>query len=100
MSVAGVRMPPLAVVAAMLRASISATPESWPLPGLEPSRLGKLRVVWRMDSAPFAGTSPAPKQGPQKAVRMVAPLAIRSLITPVRTSSIMIGWLPGYTLRA
>ena len=91
MSVAGVRMPPLAVVAAMLRASIRATPASWPLPGLEPSRLGKLRVVWRMDSAPLAGTSPAPKQGPQKAVRMVAPLAISSLITPVRTSSIMMG---------
>ncbi len=48
-------------------------------PGLEPSRLGKLRVVWRMDSAPLAGTSPAPKQGPQNAVRMVAPLAIRSV---------------------
>lgn len=48
-----------------------------------------------MDSAPFAGTSPAPKQGPQKAVRMVAPLAINSPMTPVRTSSIMMGWLPG-----
>ena len=44
-SMAGVRMPPFAVVAAILRASISATPASWPLPGLEPSRLGKLRVV-------------------------------------------------------
>lgn len=88
-------MPPLAVVAAMLRASIRATPASWPLPGLEPSRLGKLRVVWRMDSAPLAGTSPAPKQGPQKAVRMVAPLAIRSVSTPVRFSSIIMGWLPG-----
>ena len=88
-------MPPLTVVAAMLRASISATPASCPLPGLEPSRLGKLRVVWRMDSAPLAGTSPAPKQGPQNAVRMVAPLAIRSVRTPVRVSSIMMGWLPG-----
>ena len=88
-------MPPLAVVAAILRASISATPASCPLPGLEPSRLGKFRVVWRMDSAPLAGTSPAPKQGPQNAVRTVAPLAISWLMTPVRTSSIMMGWLPG-----
>ncbi len=95
MAVAGVRMPPLAVVAAMLRASIKATAGKLAAAGLEPSRLGKLRVVWRMDSAPLAGTSPAPKQGPQKAVRMVAPLAIRSVRTPVRASSIMMGLAAG-----
>ena len=53
-------------VAAMDRASISTTPDSWPSPGLDPSRLGKFRVVWRMDRPLLAGTSPAPKQGPQK----------------------------------
>ena len=35
--------------------------------------MGKFRVLWRMEKQPFAGTSPAPKHGPQKAVRMVAP---------------------------
>ena len=95
MSVAGVRMPPARVVAAMERASISATPAIWPLPGLEPSRLGKLRVVWRMDSEPLAGTSPAPKQGPQKAVRTVAPPAIRLARAPIFISAIMVGWLEG-----
>ena len=95
MAVAGVRMPPLAVVAAMLRASIRATPASWPAPGLEPSRLGKLRVVCRMDSAPLKGTSPAPKQGPQKAVRMVAPEAIRLDRAPALSRAIITGWLAG-----
>ena len=77
-SVAEVSRPPLAAVAAIERASMRATAESWPSPGLEPSRLGKLRVVWRMESPLFAGVSPAPKQGPQNAVRTVAPASIRS----------------------
>ena len=88
------------VVAAMERASIRATPAIWPFPGLEPSRLGKFRVVWRMDREPLAGTSPAPKQGPQKAVRMVAPQAIKSASAPFFISAIIVGWLLGYTLRA
>ena len=45
------------------------------LPGLLPSRLGKFRVEWRMEKAPLAGTSPAPKQGPQKQLRTEAPAA-------------------------
>ena len=44
-SVAAVSTPPAAAVAAMERASMSATPVSWPFPGFEPSRLGKFRVV-------------------------------------------------------
>ena len=56
---------------------MSATVETCPLEGLEPSRLGKLRVVCRMESAPCAGVSPAPKQGPQKAVFITAPASMK-----------------------
>lgn len=57
---------PLAAVAAMERASIRHTPANWPSAGLDPSRLGKFRVVCRRLKPLLAGTSPAPKQGPQK----------------------------------
>ena len=53
-----------------------------PSPGLEPSRFGKLRVVWRMENSPFAGVSPAPKQGPQKHSRITAPAETRSKARP------------------
>ena len=55
-----------------------ATALSWPFPGLEPSRLGKLRVVCRMERPLLAGVSPAPKHGPQNAVRTMAPASMRS----------------------
>ena len=48
-----------------------------------------------MESAPFAGTSPAPKHGPQNAERMLAPLAISLFNTPFCVSAIIIGWLAG-----
>ena len=48
-----------------------------------------------MDSAPLKGTSPAPKQGPQKAVRMVAPEAIRLDRAPALSRAIITGWLAG-----
>ena len=57
--------------------------------------MGKFRVEWRMENAPLAGTSPAPKQGPQKAERMLTPEAISCESAPVRASSIMTGWLAG-----
>ncbi len=79
----------------MLRASISATKLICPSPGLEPSRLMKLRVVWRMEKAPLAGVSPAPKQGPQKASRSITPLSTRSAATPLRLMASVTGWLPG-----
>ena len=63
------------------------TPASWPSAGLEPSRLGKLRVVWRMDSPLLAGTSPAPKQGPQKQGLNSAPEASSDCWTPFSISS-------------
>ena len=72
----------------MLRASIKATMEIWPWPGLEPSRLGKLRVVWRMLRPLLEGTSPAPKHGPQKAGLMTTPASMRSLVTPARLAAI------------
>ena len=86
---------PAAAVAAMERASISATPDIWPLPGLEPSRLGKLRVVWRRLRPLLAGTSPAPKQGPQKLGLMTAPHSSRSVVAPMRVSSRLTGTLVG-----
>ena len=85
----------MAAVAAMERASMRATAENWPLPGFEPSRFGKLRVVWRMLKALFAGVSPAPKQGPQKAVLNIAPAARRSATAPLRTKSMYTGWDDG-----
>ena len=48
-----------------------------------------------MEKAPLAGTSPAPKQGPQKALRMLAPLDISFSSAPLRISSISTGWLAG-----
>ena len=84
-------MPPFAAVAAIERASMSATALSWPAPGLEPSRFGKLRVAWRMLSALFAGVSPAPKHGPQNAVFTMAPVAMRSEMAPFASRSINTG---------
>ena len=83
--------PPHAAVAAMERASIRQTPANWPSPGLEPSRLGKLRVVWRMDRPLLAGTSPAPKQGPQKLGLMIAPAESSSPVAPILVSSRLTG---------
>ena len=89
------RIPPAFAVAAMERASIKATAESCPFPGLEPSRLGKLRVVWRTERALLAGVSPAPKQGPQNAVLIVAPAPMRSAMAPFFTKSKKTGWDEG-----
>ena len=82
-------------MAAIDRASISATAESWPAPGFEPSRFGKFRVTWRMHSASWAGVSPAPKQGPQKAVRISAPAWISFSTEPALVSARETGWLAG-----
>ena len=76
-SVAGVRRPLFAAVAAIERASIRATEEICPLWILEPSRFGKFLVEWRILKALFAGVSPAPKHGPQNAVFTMAPVSIR-----------------------
>ena len=83
--------PPLRAVAAMERASIRQTPENCPSPGLEPSRFGKLRVVWRMDRPLLDGTSPAPKHGPQKLGLMIAPASTSSAVAPTRISSMETG---------
>ena len=48
-----------------------------------------------MEKPPLAGTSPAPKQGPQKQERMEAPAAMREEMAPFRVSSIITGWLAG-----
>ena len=85
----------MAAVAAIERASISATEEICPSPGFEPSRLGKFLVVWRMLNPWFDGVSPAPKQGPQKAVFTTAPASIRAPTEPLPMSSSIAGWLPG-----
>ena len=85
----------MAAVAAIERASISMTAASCPSPGLLPSRLGKLRVVWRMERLSFAGTSPAPKQGPQKQGFKIAPASVRAENTPFFTSSCCTGMLGG-----
>ena len=84
---AGVSTPLLAAVAAMERASIRATEEIWPFWSLLPSLLGKLRVEWRILNALLAGVSPAPKQGPQKAVFMTAPVSRIVAAQPFFTSS-------------
>ena len=57
--------------------------------------MGKFRVECRMEKPPLAGTSPAPKQGPQKQERMEAPAAMREEMAPFRVSSIITGWLAG-----
>ena len=83
----------------MDRASIRHTAANWPSPGLEPSRLGKFLVVWRRLRPLWAGTSPAPKQGPQKLGLITAPLWSRSAVAPVFVSSRLTGTLVGYTSR-
>ena len=97
-SAAEVKKPLFAAVAAIERASISATEEICPLCNLEPSRFGKFLVEWRILNALLAGVSPAPKQGPQNAVFTIVPAAIRSATAPFLTSSIYTGVLAGYTL--
>ena len=52
-----------------------------------------------MLNALLAGVSPAPKQGPQKAVFITAPVSITAAAQPFRTSSIYTGIEAGYTLR-
>ena len=52
-----------------------------------------------MESPLWQGVSPAPKQGPQNAVRMIAPAAIRSEMAPFFTRSANTGWEEGYTAR-
>ena len=79
----------------MERASMSATPDICPSPGLLPSRFGKFRVVWRMENSPLAGVSPAPKHGPQKHSRMIAPAEAMSVSAPFFISWIYAGMLPG-----
>ena len=63
------------------------TPASCPSEGFEPSRLGKFRVVWRIDRPLLAGTSPAPKQGPQKQGLNSAPEVSSDCCTPFSISS-------------
>ena len=92
---AGVILPPQRAVAASMR----HTAANWPSPGLEPSRLGKFRVVCRRLRPLWAGTSPAPKQGPQKLGLMTAPLCSRSAVAPIFVSSRLTGTLVGYTSR-
>ena len=82
-----VSTPPFAAVAAIERASISATDAIWLLAGLLPSLDSKLRVVCLIDSALLAGTSPAPKHGPQNALLTLAPLLTRSAIAPFLNKS-------------
>ena len=94
-SQAEVSLPLFAAVAAMLLASIRATEAICPLPGLLPSLLGKFLVECLIENAPLAGTSPAPKQGPQKADLTRAPVSIRVATVPFLTSSIYTGWLAG-----
>ena len=92
---AEVSTPPFAAVAAMERASMSATDAICPSAGLEPSRLSKFLVVWRTEKPLLQGTSPAPKQGPQKQGLSTAPLSIRAAAAPLLTSAILAGWEPG-----
>ena len=73
----------------------TATDAICPFPGLLPSRFGKFLVVWRILKPLLQGVSPAPKQGPQKAVRMIAPASIRSEIAPFFTRSENTGWEEG-----
>ena len=75
----------------MLLASMRATADIWPFAGLEPSRLAKLRVAWRMDRVLLAGVSPAPKQGPQKADFTSAPASMSFASTPSRMRARLMG---------
>ena len=87
MSVAAVRYPLLAAVAAIERASIRATDDICPFCNLEPSLLGKFLVECLIENALLAGVSPAPKHGPQNAVLTIAPVSIRSASLPFLASS-------------
>ena len=89
--IADVSFPPFAAVAAIERASIRATYADCPFPGFEPSRLGKFLVVWRILNAPFEGTSPAPKHGPQNAERTVTPEESSFVITPFSINAVNTG---------
>ena len=71
------------------------TAANWPSPGFEPSRFGKLRVVWRRDRPLLAGTSPAPKHGPQKLGLMTAPASSSCAVAPLRVSASETGTLVG-----
>ena len=95
MSVAAVRKPLLTAVAAIERASISATELICPFCIFEPSLFGKFLVECLIESALFAGVSPAPKQGPQNAVLIIAPVFMISAARPLLTSSIITGILAG-----
>ena len=86
-SVAAVKYPLFAAVAAIERASINATDAIWPFCTLEPSRFGKFLVECRMENALLAGVSPAPKHGPQNAVLTIAPVSINFATAPFFTSS-------------
>ena len=79
----------------MERASMRATGGELAAARLRASRFGKLRVVWRMLKALFAGVSPAPKQGPQKAVLNIAPGGQKIGTAPLRTKSMYTGWDDG-----
>ena len=69
------------------RQSISATDAICPLLTFEPSRFGKFLVEWRIENALFAGTSPAPKHGPQNAVLTVAPVSMIFAMLPFLINS-------------
>ena len=97
-SVAGVRYPLLAAVAAIDLASISATDAICPFCNLLPSLLGKLRVECLILNALLAGVSPAPKHGPQNAVFITPPASIIEAAAPFLISSIYTGIDAGYTL--
>ena len=91
-------MPLFAAVAAMERASISATEDICPFWTLEPSLLGKFLVECLMEKALFEGVSPAPKQGPQKQVFTTTPASMKREMEPFLTSSAYTGMEAGYTL--
>ncbi len=97
MSVAAVMYPPFFAVAAMDLESIRATALICPSPGLEPSLLGKFLVVWRSERPLLAGTSPAPKHGPQNDGLITAPASSRASVLPERVRARLVGTLVGYT---
>ncbi len=55
------------------------------------------RVARRIDRPLLAGVSPAPKHGPQNAVRTIAPACMRSNAAPLLAISKNTGWELGYT---
>ena len=62
---------------------------------VERTLLGKLRVVWRSERPLLAGTSPAPKHGPQKLGLIIAPAESRSPVAPCFVSASETGMLVG-----